>query len=104
MIAPPEQQEQTVNLTKRQTQIIEIIERRQPISVRDIAAELGITIDGTQSHLFTLRRVGRIEATSYGRYNRWKIAPYRHYFAPLEQVPSVWHYAARCARERWVRA
>jgi DNA-binding IclR family transcriptional regulator len=92
-----------VQLTKRQAQIVDVIERRGLISLTDLSAETGLTKHNLRSYLSVLRRIGRIEPTTRGGRSKWKIAPYKHYFGPLEQVPSVWHYAARCAWERWAR-
>ena len=92
-----------MELTKRQAQIVAVIERRGLIGLSDLSAETGLSKYNLRSQINTLRRIGRIEPTTRGKHSKWKIAPYRHYFAPLEQVPSVWHYAARCAWEWWAR-
>ncbi len=96
----------TDKLTARQQAILAYIRVHHPVSNAQVAKQFGISGNTAGVHLMALRHAGVAWATSSGRFARWKTdkpftepkTPPRVAPVSIEQVSSIWHYAARCAR------
>ena len=96
----------TEKLTARQQAILAYIRTHQPVSNAQVAKQFGISGNTAGVHLMALSHAGVAWATSSGRFARWKTdkpfaepkTPPRVAPVSIEQVSSIWHYAARCAR------
>jgi DNA-binding transcriptional ArsR family regulator len=87
-----------MNLTALQKRVLDAVGDMQPVPLKDLAPALKVTKASAQNHLADLRELGLIRVIQQGRAKMWVLAPWRRPLEPLEQVPSVWAYAARCAR------
>ncbi len=96
----------TEKLTARQQAILAYIRVHQPVSNAQVAKQFGISGNTAGVHLMALSHAGVAWAASSGRFARWKTDkpfaepknPPRVAPVSIEQVSSIWHYAARCAR------
>ena len=94
------------SLTKREKALLAHIRKTQPVSVADLVLAFKMNPKTMSVHLQNLRGKGVISNDGAGRYARWSAVPPPPKAPPepkpagvaIEQVSSVWHWAARHAR------
>lgn len=100
----------TDKLTARQQAILEFIRVNQPVTNKQISLQFGCAPSTTTVHLMFISRAGKCWRTGDKSRARWHAdKPFSDPKAPppvlppsIEQVSSIWHYAARCLRHAHV--
>jgi DeoR/GlpR family transcriptional regulator of sugar metabolism len=96
----------TEKLTARQQAILAYIRAHQPVSNAQLAERFECAPATMTVHLMFIARAGLARSVGRAARARWlSDKPFTKPKAPppvappsIEQVSSIWHYAARCAR------
>lgn len=96
----------TEKLTARQQAILAYIRVHQPCTNAELAKQFDCAKSTITVHLMYIRRAGKVWCTDSKSKPRWRAdPPFAEPKTPprvappsIEQVSSIWHYAARCAR------
>lgn len=94
------------SLTKREKALVHHIRTNQPVTLAQLVLAFKMNPKTMSVHLQNLRGKGVISNDNAGRYARWSAVPPPPKAPPpprpepvaIEQVSSVWHWAARHAR------
>lgn len=89
------------DLTKREKALVAWIRDQKSVNVSQVAAHLEVSNNTAAVHLQNVKAKGRVKNTGLGRYSSWSVVEEAHPVsqpANIEQVSSIWHYAARHAR------
>ncbi len=88
-------------LTKREKALVAWIKSQGSVTVSQVAENFKVALSTAGVHLHNLRNKDALVCTGLGRYARWSVVEQAHPVsqpANIEQVSSIWHYAARHAR------